>query len=91
MVVYPTIPSEWHHWIVTHLGYEVEDARELHNSRAFPVAELLDAWEREFNPTRGYSPDFIPALTRNVEGFLRWIYTNGPEPNWKGSDADRCY
>jgi hypothetical protein len=91
MIVYPTVPDEWHEWLQKHLGYSKQKASELYESKSFPTSELLDAWEREFDSSKGYTPDFIPALTRNVEGFLRWLYANGSEPNWKGSDADRCY
>jgi len=91
MIDYPTDPSEWQTWIATHLGYDFESALKLYEKHLFPQSELLDAWEREFDSSNGYSPDFVPALTRNIEGLLRWVYADGQEPNWKGSDADRCY
>ncbi|MHA1908607.1 MAG: hypothetical protein ACW98Y_15000 [Candidatus Thorarchaeota archaeon] len=86
MVVYPTSPAEWHKWIGEHLEISNEVGHELYKTKKFPIEKLLDIWNTEFTPSNGYSPDFIPALVRNVYGFLRWIYDDESEPNWRGSD-----
>jgi hypothetical protein len=85
-VEYPQSPEEWRDWIWKYLKISEEEGSVLFEWDDFPTDRLLEVWNREFSDDRGYSSQFIPALTRNVKGFVRWVYSEGPEPNWKKSD-----
>ncbi|MHA1905191.1 MAG: hypothetical protein ACXABC_15205, partial [Candidatus Thorarchaeota archaeon] len=52
----------------------------------FPYSKLVRLWQIEFTADKGYSRDFIHALTRNKKGFISWVYGDGPEPNWTKDD-----
>ena len=84
---YPHSPAEWQLWIEGKLHISKSQGIDLFNSSAFPINQLEECWNQEFAVENGYSPDFIPALLRNVNGFLRWIYDYGPEPNWRNADC----
>jgi hypothetical protein len=84
---YPHNPTEWHSWIEENLSISETHGIELFNIKAFPKDRLEECWNQKFTVENGYSPDFIPALLRNVNGFLRWIYNHGEEPNWRNADS----
>ncbi len=91
VVDYPQTSDEWQIWIERHLDIGKEEGTGLFQINTFPTEKLTELWTVEFNPSRGYSPDFIPDLIRNIQGFLRWIYCNGPEPRWKGGDSPATF
>ena len=86
MVVYPTNPEEWQEWIWKHLDITMQKAVELLKADLFPVDKLVDKWIQQFSVKKGYVADFIHALTRNVSGFLQWVYLDESEPDWTCSD-----
>ncbi len=86
MVKYPTNPQDWQEWMKTYLGIPPERGISLLYSDSFPLDELIDLWKVEFSTEKGYVADFIPALVRNKNGLLRWVYLDEPEPDWRGSD-----
>jgi len=86
VVEYPQTPRQWRTWIRIKLRIPEEKANHLLEENEFPQQSLLTKWQAEFTQTKGYSPDFIPALSRNLNGFLQWVYKNGSEPNWSKSD-----
>lgn len=84
--VYPHTPLDWRKWITRNLDIDEIYGVELVENEIFPLQQLEETWKREFTHERGYSPDFIPALIRNMNGFLKWVYSGGSEPNWMRSD-----
>ena len=88
MVDYPQTVQQWRTWVRIKVGVSEEDGFILVKKNVFPKAALLQAWQIEFSTENGYSPDFIPALSRNIVGFLQWVYDEGDEPNWKMSDNE---
>jgi hypothetical protein len=85
-VNYPQNPEQWRIWVHKKLGISEEEGICLLERGNFPLSNLVKAWERDFSAANGFSLNFIPALTRNRNGFVRWVYGNGPEPNWTKSD-----
>ena len=83
---YPTNPLQWQQWIEARMGITEAEGMKLLQEGNFPIDILESYWNQELTPKNGYSPDFIPALTRNRFGFLRWVYRNDPEPNWIDSE-----
>ena len=88
-VDYPQNPEEWKDWIRAHLQISPEDGFVLANQEHFPFDRLIDIWKKEFGVERGYHASFIPALTRNKQGFIEWVYLESFEPNWSKSDSDQ--
>jgi len=86
-VEYPLTPEEWLLWLETNLNIDKEQGREMVEKLTFPLDVLVDIWENEFSVELGYSPSFIPALIRNKNGFVKWVYCDCPEPNWSNSDS----
>jgi hypothetical protein len=86
---YPQNPEEWQLWIKEKLGISYEEGMHWTRVLAFPIERLVEAWKDEFSVEKGFVRDFIPALYRNVRGFLTWVYSGGSEPNWKGSDSEK--
>ncbi|TET11322.1 MAG: hypothetical protein E3J86_03215 [Candidatus Thorarchaeota archaeon] len=85
-VIYPQTSFEWRKWIEKKLNIDETQGSFFTENATFLHQRLVDLWNREFTAERGYSPDFIPALTRNKNGFLKWVYGGGSEPNWMKSD-----
>jgi hypothetical protein len=86
-VEYPQSPKAWREWIWKKLQISEKEGTSLFELDEFPTDRLLKVWNKEFSTDHGYSPQFIPALSRNVKGFVKWIYNDGPEPNWTKSDV----
>ena len=38
--------------------------------------------------SKGFSPEFVSALLRNIKGLVAWVYGNKGEPYWPGSDDE---
>ena len=89
VVMYPQDIVDWQAWIIHHLDLDILQVRSLMEEGNFPFARLIAVWQKEFSSERGYSPNFIPALTRNKVGFVRWVYLQGSEPNWKKTDDEQ--
>ncbi len=85
-VVYPQNPEEWQTWLQINLGIDSAKGKSMAQEDRFPLEQLVALWNARFNSEKGYSPSFIPALVRNKMGFVKWIYLDGPEPNWTKSD-----
>jgi hypothetical protein len=85
---YPTRPEEWRDWIHLKIGLSEEDAKDLLERGLFPYDKMVACWQREFSSKKGYSPAFIPALTRNKRGLVEWVYRGGNEPLWTGMDDE---
>jgi hypothetical protein len=83
---YPMFPKAWQSWFLEHMGIIPEDGIQLIERNEFPFDELFAIWDYQFSSDRGYDPSFIPALKRNRVGLVRWVYLDGPEPNWMKSD-----
>ena len=86
-VEYPQPSEEWRKWIEFHLGIDDSQGRKWAQENKFPFERLVEIWNELFRSKNGYSPSFIPALTRNKNGFVKWVYCSGPEPNWTKSDS----
>ena len=80
---------DWQAWIIYKLGIDLTQAKSLLDDNEFPFDRLIEQWDETFSPENGYSPDFIPALIRNMLGFVTWVYMRGPEPKWTKSDNDQ--
>lgn len=83
---YPREPSEWQAAIRDGIGVSGEEGQEAYRSGRFPY-EKFAQWIRE-TYTEGYSPDFVPALLRNIKGLVAWVYGSKSEPYWPGSDRE---
>ena len=86
VVKYPQNPDEWRTWIENMMNVNQEQGTRFFERGVFPIDLLVKVWKKEFTIENGYSSDFIPALTRNKSGFLKWVYGGGHEPNWMKSD-----
>jgi hypothetical protein len=81
---YPQSPQAWRSAIQRGLGLGEAEARRAHQAGEFPF-DRLERWIRmAFGDD--YSPEFVPALLRNMKGLAAWAYGQGPEPYWPGSD-----
>jgi hypothetical protein len=83
---YPQEPAEWQSAIQEGIGLSAIESRNAYQAGAFPYGEL-ERWIRG-TFSQGFSPDFVPALLRNVKGLVAWVYGEGSEPSWPGSDQD---
>ena len=83
---YPRTPAEWYRAIEQGIGLTSESGKALHEANAFPFDALLTWMEQVYGEDRGYNPDFVPALTRNIKGLVSWVYGTGSEPSWSGHD-----
>jgi hypothetical protein len=83
---YPQEPAEWQSAIEDGIGLSAIEGRKAYQAGAFPY-EQLERWIRG-TFSQGFSPDFVPALLRNVKGLVAWVYGGGGEPSWPGSDQD---
>lgn len=83
---YPQNPTEWRSAIQAGIGVDGVEAREAYQTAQFPYEELAQ-WIRAAYSV-GYSPDFVPALLRNIKGLVAWAYGDGDEPSWPGADSD---
>ena len=81
---YPQNPKEWRKAIEAGLGFCCSEAENLYHSGAFPYARLEKWIHATFS--NGYSPEFVPALQRNLKGLVSWVYGDQAEPFWPGSD-----
>lgn len=84
---WPRSAAEWRAAFAAGLGLSPADGARRLRDGTLPhddiEAFLKDAYAQE----RGYHPDFVPALLRNRDGLIAWVYGDGAEPNWPGSDA----
>jgi hypothetical protein len=86
---YPQSPNEWRIWLKTFLRIDSEQGRKWASENTFPFDRLVKLWNEQFSSEHGFSPAFIPALTRNKHGFVKWVYLEHDEPNWSKSDDDQ--
>ena len=83
---YPHNPKEWQSAIQDGIGVGEIEGQEAYQAGQFPCDEL-ERWIRQAY-SAGYSPDFVPALLRNIKGLVAWVYGGEGEPYWPGSDYD---
>ena len=83
---YPQNRKAWRRAIQEALGLSPEMAESAYRSGSFPFDQLVEWLERTFS--QGYSREFVPALLRNRRGLVDWIYGDGDEPYWPGSDSE---
>ena len=85
---FPQSAKKWQETIEAGLGITAVQGQQQWASNNFP-SEKLAAWlAKTYDAKHGYSPQFVPALLRNLRGLLAWTYGNGDEPYWPGSDAN---
>ena len=83
---YPQEPAEWLTAIQDSIGVSAAEGQEAYQAGKFPY-DKLEQWIREAF-SEGFSPDFVPALLRNVKGLVAWVYGGRSEPYWPGSDSE---
>ena len=81
---YPENPEEWQSAIQDNIGIKVSEGQRDYQEGIFPYKKLEEWIQRAFS--EGFSPNFVPALLRNIKGFVAWVYGNKEEPSWPGSD-----
>jgi hypothetical protein len=83
---YPQDAQGWRDLIERELNIKESEGRSAHKAGIFPY-ETLEVWiKSKFSD--GYHPSFVPALLRNILGFVNWVYGSGKEPSWPGSDEN---
>ncbi len=76
--------GEWARVIEEDLQISLDQGKDLHATRRFPNDILLEWFRTEL--VDGFSAEFVPALERNINGLVDWVYGTGAEPFWPGSD-----
>lgn len=84
----PRNRDEWRASIENGIGLAPEEGETLRCSDDFPFDRLVDWIRQQFSEDDGYSPDFVPALIRNIKGLVSWVYGDSSEPFWPGHDED---
>jgi hypothetical protein len=84
---YPQQPAEWRSAIQDGIGLSEGAGCRACQTGEFPYGRL-ELWIQEAF-REGFSPDFVPALLRNIQGLVGWVYGQGDEPSWPGSDDER--
>ena len=85
---FPQTAAEWQQAIAAGLDMTPIQGQQAWASNTFPFERLAKWLAQTYNAEKGYSPEFVPALQRNLHGLVTWAYGNGAEPYWPGSDAD---
>ncbi|MFX0095205.1 MAG: hypothetical protein ACFFBD_25955 [Candidatus Hodarchaeota archaeon] len=83
---YPQNPEEWQSAISNGIGLSGSEGQSRYQSRTFPYRQLEQWIQRTFS--KGFSPNFVPALLRNIKGLVAWVYGGEEEPFWPGSDDE---
>jgi hypothetical protein len=83
---YPRTPAEWRRAITRGIDLTPEEGKSLQQADAFPFDALLTWIGQEYGEDRGYSPNFLLALVRNIKGLVRWVYGIDSEPYWPGHE-----
>jgi len=83
---YPQNPAEWQSAIQHGIDVDAIEGKEAYQTGEFPYDQLAH-WIREVY-SEGFSPDFVPALLRNIRGLVAWVYGGKGEPHWPGSDVE---
>jgi hypothetical protein len=84
---YPQDPADWQSATQEGIGLSAIEGRNAYRAGKFPYQEL-ERWIRG-TFSQGFSPDFVTALLRNVKGLVAWVYGEGGEPYWPGSDKQK--
>jgi hypothetical protein len=82
----PQIPVEWQIAIRDGIGLSEIEGQKAYQMGVFPYQQLEQWIQEEYR--EGFVPDFVPTLLRNIKGLVTWVYGNGIEPNWRGSDVE---
>ena len=88
VVKFPQTAPQWQEAIAEGLGITAVQGRQSLANDIFPYEQLASWLEQTYSAQKGYSPEFVPALQRNISGLANWVYGNGAEPYWPGSDAN---
>lgn len=83
---WPQTPQAWQEAIAAGLGLTAVQGQQAYTDGRFPYDPLNDWLAETYSVDAGYSPDFVPALQRNLRGLVAWVYGDGTEPHWPGSD-----
>ena len=83
---YPQSGDAWKQAIDAALGFTASEGAHALRMELFPF-DRVETWIRE-EFTDGFVTDFVPALLRNVQGLVSWVYGDGQEPFWPGSDQE---
>lgn len=86
---YPKNAVEWRDFIASKFGISPEEGKTYYQAKNFPTDSFISWIRQEFSVDSGYSHTFIPAIVRNLEGLITWIYGEGNEPYWPGEDGDQ--
>jgi hypothetical protein len=84
--IYPQEPAEWQLAIQDGMELSGDEGRRAYQEEKFPYEKLRQWIQETFS--EGYSPDFVPALLRNINGLVAWVYGASSEPYWPGCDDD---
>lgn len=85
---FPQSAKAWQETIEAGLGITAVQGQQQWTTNNFPSEQLATWLTETYDAKHGYSPQFVPALLRNLQGLLAWIYGEGDEPYWPGSDAN---
>jgi len=81
----PADPNAWVREIQTHLQISPAQGQRLLETGQLPTDRVLHWFRTQL--AGEFSPEFVPALTRNLNGMLAWLHANGDEPYWPGDDG----
>jgi hypothetical protein len=81
---YPQNPHAWQVAIQNGIGISKTEGQNALLEGTFPYMQLEQWVKTTFK--EGFSPEFIPALLRNIQGLVAWVYGDGEEPYWSGAD-----
>lgn len=83
---YPQHPAEWRSAIQDGIGLSEVAGSSAYEAGEFPFDKLEEWIRARFG--EGFTPDFVPALLRNIRGLVAWVFGGGDEPRWPGSDDE---
>ncbi|MFW9779331.1 MAG: hypothetical protein ACFFE8_10805 [Candidatus Heimdallarchaeota archaeon] len=83
---YPQNREEWQNAIYAGIGLSKPEGETRYQSQEFPYSDLEKWIQRSYS--RGFHPDFVPALLRNIKGLVAWVYGGRNEPNWSQADKE---
>lgn len=86
---WPQNAAAWRQALAAGVGIDPEEGRRLHAGDGLPREAVAEWLETTYAADRGYHPDFVPALLRNLGGLLAWAYGEAAEPYWSKSDEDQ--
>ncbi|MFW9854280.1 MAG: hypothetical protein ACFFFG_04440 [Candidatus Thorarchaeota archaeon] len=86
---YPQNKEEWQVAIYAGVGLTKLEGERKYQTQNFPYLKVEEWIQKSFS--EGFHPDFVPALLRNIQGLVAWVYGGKEEPNWSQSDEEIDY